>query len=429
LPSLANIAHDRILSFIAAGGARPLISKNGALFGAHHPGRVIAVLCALMAFPALSTDLYLPAMPAMAEVLGAGPGAMAWTVSGFMIGFSLGQLIWGPIGDRFGRHAPVAAGLLIFAAGSAGCALATTAQQLICWRVAQAAGASAAVVLSRAMVRDLYQGEKAAQVMSTLMTIVAAAPLVAPLAGSQILALGSWRAIFWTLVLLPAVALAALATMPETLPRDRRNKQPLRAAFAAYGDLLADRQILGFAGVGAFFYGGLLAYIAGSPFAYIACHGVSPAHYAALFGLGALGIMAANLLNARLIPSFGSLRLLRAGTLVAAGSGMILALDARTGLGGLAGLVAPLFFFLASAGLIIANSITGAMAGRPERAGAVSALVGALHYGAGVFGSGLVGALGEGTPWPMGLIVALCGLGCAACAWTLAAPKPRNQPY
>lgn len=409
---------------------RPLIFKDGALFGARPAGlRIIAVLCALMAFPALSTDLYLPAMPAMAGALQAGPGAMEWTVSGFLIGFSLGQLIWGPIGDRYGRHAPVAAGLVIFAVGSAGCATATSAQQIIFWRVAQAAGASAAVVLSRAMVRDLYEGEKAAQVMSTLMTIMAVAPLVAPLAGSQILALASWRAIFWTLVLLPAAALAALATTPETLPRERRNKESLRAAFAAYGDLLAHRQILGFAGVGAFFYGGLFAYIAGSPFAYIACHGVSPAWYGALFGLGTFGIMAANLLNARLIPLFGSFRLLRAGTLVAAGSGMMLALDARAGLGGLAGLVAPLFFFVASAGFIIANSITSAMAGRPERAGAVSALVGALHYGAGIFGSGLVGALGDGTPWPMGLTVALCGSGSAVCAWTLAAAKPHNQTY
>ena len=407
-----------------------MTSNNEALFRAHPPGRVIAVLCALMAFPALSTDLYLPAMPAMAEVLRAGPGAMAWTVSGFMIGFSLGQLVWGPIGDRFGRHAPVAAGLLIFAAGSAGCALATTAQQLICWRVAQAAGASAAVVLSRAMVRDLYQGEKAAQVMSTLMTIVAAAPLVAPLAGSQILALGSWRAIFWTLVLLPAVALAALATMPETLPRDRRNKQPLRAAFAAYGDLLADRQILGFAGVGAFFYGGLLAYIAGSPFAYIACHGVSPAHYAALFGLGALGVMAVQ--PAQRAPHSLVWKLAAAAGGNAGRRRLRHDPRARRAHGpwrpGGTGRAAVL---LSRLGRIDHRQFDHGRHGRvrPERAGAVSALVGALHYGAGVFGSGLVGALGEGTPWPMGLIVALCGLGCAACAWTLAAPKPRNQPY
>jgi DHA1 family bicyclomycin/chloramphenicol resistance-like MFS transporter len=385
------------------------------------PGRAaLAVLCALMAFSAISTDLYLPALPAMAAALRAGPGAMEWTVSGFLIGFSLGQLVWGPVGDRFGRRAPVALGLVIFMVGSAGCALAATPGEIVGWRVVQALGACAAVVLSRAMVRDLYEGETAARMMSTLMTAMAIAPLVGPLAGSQILALASWRAIFWTLAALGAAALAALATLPETLPAERRRTEPLHAAFADYGRLLAHRRTLGFALAGAFFYAGLFAYIAGSPLAYIACHGVTPAFYAVLFALGTLGIMAANLVNARLIPRFGSLRLLRAGALAAAVSGVALAFDARAGLGGLAGLVAPLLVYVAATGLIVANSIAGAMAAFPERAGAVSALVGALHYGAGILGSGLVGALGDGTPWPMSLTVALAGLGSAAWAWTLA---------
>ncbi|PPQ26996.1 Bcr/CflA family drug resistance efflux transporter [Rhodoblastus sphagnicola] len=380
-----------------------------------------------MAFAAISTDLYLPALPAMAVALRAGSGEMEWTISGFLIGFSLGQLVWGPVGDRYGRRAPVALGLVIYSFGSGGCALAATPGQIIGWRIVQALGACAAVVLSRAMVRDLYHGEKAARMMSTLMSVMAIAPLVAPLAGSQILAFASWRAIFWTLVACAAAALAALATLPETLPVARRNKESLRTAFAAYGRLLGDRRILGFASVGALFYVGLFAYVVGSPFAFIVYHGVTPARYALLFGLGTFGIMAANLLNARLIPQFGSLRLLRIGALAAAVSGIAVAVDTRLCLGGLAGLVAPLLVFVASTGLIVANSIAGALAAFPERAGAVSALVGASHYGAGIVGSGLVGALGDGTPsstpWPMALTIALSGLGCAVCAWTLVSAR------
>ena len=386
---------------------------------------VLALLSALMGFASISTDLYLPALPAMASALRGGPGAMEWTISGYLIGFSLGQLVWGPIGDRYGRRAPVALGLIIFAIGSAGCALAASPGQIMGWRIVQALGACAAVVLSRAMVRDLYEGEKAAQMMSTLMTVMAVAPLIGPLLGGQILAIASWRAIFWTLVAVGAVTLAALATMPETLPIERRNREPLRAAFGNYVRLLGERRILGFAGAGAFFYGGMFAYIAGTPFTYIDFYRVPPSWYGLLFGLGIVGVMAANLLNARLVAILGGARLLKIGALTAAVSGLVRAFETSSGLGGLAGLVAPLLVFVAATGFIVANSIAGALSAFPERAGAVSALVGALQYGSGVAGSGLVGALADGTPWPMGLTIALSGLGCAACAWGFV-PATRN---
>ena len=381
--------------------------------------RVLAILSALMGFASISTDLYLPALPTMAKALKAGPGAMEWTISAYLIGFSLGQLAWGPISDRYGRRGPVAIGLLVFSIGSAGCALSASASQIVFWRIVQALGACAAVVLSRAMVRDLYQGEKAAQMMSTLMTVMAVAPLVGPLAGGQILAFASWRAIFWTLVAVGVATLAALATLPETLPKERRNKESLRTALRNYAQLLGQKRILGFAATGAFLYSGIFAYVAGAPFAYIDYYGVPPTLFGLLFGLAIFAIMAANLLNIRLIPRYGSARILQAGALVAAVSGMVLAFNALSGAGGLAGLVAPLLVFNGSIGLIVANSIAGALAAFPERAGAVSALVGALQYGAGILGSFLVGALADGTPWPMSLVIALSGLGSAVCAWTL----------
>jgi DHA1 family bicyclomycin/chloramphenicol resistance-like MFS transporter len=262
--------------------------------------------------------------------------------------------------------------------------------------------------------------------MSMLMTVMAVAPLVGPLAGGQILALASWRAIFWTLVGVGvgAATLAALASLPETLPRDRRNKEPLSTALRNYAQILGQRRILGFASTGAFLYGGIFANVAGAPFAYIDYYRVPPALFGLLFELAIFAIMAANLLNVRLIPRYGSARLLQIGALAAPVSGMVLAFDALSGAGGLAGLVTPLLIFNGSIGLIVANSIAGALAAFPERAGAVSALVGALQYGAGILGSGLVGALADGTPWPMSLVIALSGLGSALCAWTLVSARP-----
>ncbi|MDB6034127.1 MAG: drug transporter protein, partial [Verrucomicrobiales bacterium] len=165
-----------------------------------HSWRVLLILSALMGFASISTDLYLPAMPTMGRALRAGTGTVEWTISGYLIGFSLGQLLWGPIGDRLGRRLPVALGLILFVIGSAGCALADSAWGMIGWRVLQAVGACAGVVLARAMVRDLYEGDRAAQMLSTLMAVMAIAPLLGPIVGGQILALAGWRAIFWTLV-------------------------------------------------------------------------------------------------------------------------------------------------------------------------------------------------------------------------------------
>jgi DHA1 family bicyclomycin/chloramphenicol resistance-like MFS transporter len=381
-----------------------------------HSLRILAILSTLMAFASISTDLYLPALPAMGEALHAGAGIVELTISGYLIGFSLGQLLWGPVGDRYGRRLPVAIGLVLFVIGSAGCAVSTSAQMMIGWRALQAVGASASVVLARAMVRDLYVGHRAAQMLSTLMTVMAIAPLVGPSVGGLILHVSSWRAIFWTLAGIGLVTLAALLALPETLPRERRNHEPLTRALGRYGELLRHRRLLGYAGTGGFFYGGMYAYIAGTPFAYITYHHVSPQVYGVLFGAGIAGIMITNLFNSRLVTRLGSDRLMRAGTMGAAIAGMLLAVDARTDWGGLMGLVIPLFLFISATGFIVANSIAGALNMFPGRSGAVSALIGAIQYGTGIIGSALVGVFAGGTPWPMGAVIALLSIGSLLCA-------------
>lgn len=407
----------------AAGGLTEATILPLAEPAAQHDLLVLAILSTLLAFASISTDLYLPAMPAMGRALHAGTGAIAFTVSGYLIGFSVGQLVWGPISDRYGRRLPIAIGLVLFVIGAAGCALSVNAGEMIFWRVVQALGACAGVVLARAMVRDLYEGNRAAQMLSTLMTVMGIAPLLGPLIGGQILLLASWRAIFWVLVVVGLATLAAMLLLPETLPPARRNHEPLGHAAARYLSLLRQRRVIGYIGAGAFFFGGAFAGIAGTPFAYIGYYHVVPQLYGLLFGAGIIGMMATNVLNARLVVRFGTVALLRVGTSVAMVAAVMLAADAHFGWGGLAGLVLPLVLFMGCNGLIVANSIAGALAAFPERAGAVSALAGALQYGTGIVGSAMVGAFADGTPWPMGWVIATSGVGGALCAW-LIVPTP-----
>ena len=387
-------------------------------------GRLI-LLSALMGFASISTDFYLPAMPTMARDLAVSQGEMQWSISGYLVGFSAGMLVWGPLADRFGRKRPVAAGLVLFIIGSAGCALCQSGTALLLWRLIQATGACAGVVLSRAMVRDLIEGPRAAQMLSTLITIMAVAPLIGPWAGAQIMVLSSWRVIFWTLVFIGLVTLAGLAVTDETLPPTRRRRQTLSAAMRAYAGLLSERATLGYAGTGACLYAAVYAYIAGTPFAFITYYHLPAAHYGLLFGTGIAGIMLVNQINIRLLPRLRQTSLLRSGAGLAAASGLLTALAGYTGWGGLWGLAVPLFVLVSSSGLIVANSVAGALAAHPHRAGAVSALVGALHYGSGCLSTALVGLCANGTPAPMGAIIGLCGLGCAVFAGAVLQTGPR----
>ena len=373
--------------------------------------RFLLILSALMAFASISTDMYLPALPALAIALRSTSGGIQMTLSGFLVGFSLGQLFWGPIGDRFGRRAPIALGALLFVVGSVGCALSSTAWQMVGWRVVQAVGACAGPVLARAMVRDLYARERSAQMLSTLMLVMGIAPLLGPILGGQVLVYGSWQDIFWILAVLGTLALLSLLALPETLPVQNRTSQRLSEALIGYVTLASSRKLLGYAAVGGFFYGGIYAYLAGTPFAYIEYYHLPSQAYGLLFGANIAGMMATNLINSRLVTRFGIHPMMGVGSAIAALAGIVLALDARFGWGGLAGLAIPLFCYISMLGFIVANSVAGALAAFPHKAGAASAFVGALQYGTGILTAAMVGWFADGTPWAMGWIIGLGGCG------------------
>lgn len=372
---------------------------------------LLSVLAVLLGFASISTDLYLPALPAMGAAMGADQGTLELTISGYLLGFSVGQLFWGPLSDRFGRRLPLLAGLLLFVAGSAGCALAGDPWTMVGWRLIQAVGASAGVVLARAMVRDLYDRNQSARVLSTLMTVMAVAPLLGPTIGGQILVLSSWQAIFWTLVAIGCLTVIAVFTLPETLAAGARHRGTAWETVAGYAPLLQSKSYLGYVGVGAFFYAGIFAYVSGTPSAYITYYGLAPQLYGLLFAASTIGLMIANVVNARLVTRLGSDRMLQIGTCGAAVFGLVTALVSAAGWGGLFGLAGVLVLFISMNGLILANSIAGALSSTNAGTGTASALAGFAQYGGGVIGSAAVSAFANGTPLPMGCIVAIAGIG------------------
>lgn len=392
-----------------------------------HDLRILVILSALMSFASISTDMYLPALPTLVHDLHTDIGRIELTISTFLVGFSLGQLLWGPVSDRLGRRGPIAAGLLLFILGSAGCALSASIEQMLAWRVVQALGACAGPVLARAMARDLYARERSAQMLSVLILMMAVAPLLGPLLGGQVLAIGSWRTIFWILGLFGLSALLALRFLPETLPASMRRTEPLHNTLASYLLLLRDPRLIVYAVSGGFYFGGCYAFIAGAPFAYVDYYQVSPKLFGLLFGVNIIGLMAVNFLNTRLVTRLGSEPLFRFGTWIAALSGIVLAVDAHFGWGGLAGLAVPIFCYMSASGFIVANSVASALAPFPRQAGAASSLVGAMHYGSGVLSAAMLGWFADGTPWPMGWIIAAGGIGCLVIA-LLQMPRTTLRP-
>ncbi|SJL84196.1 multidrug effflux MFS transporter [Vibrio palustris] len=362
----------------------------------------LAILCTLMAFASLSIDLYLPAMPLMAKEL---HGDVELTVTAFLVGFSIAQLIWGPISDSFGRRLPLYIGMLMFIVGSAGCALSKNMEQIVLWRIVQAFGACTGPMLARAMIRDSFSRVKAAQMFSTLFFFMAVAPIVGPLIGGQIIRFSSWRVIFVTLAALGVIMFISLFALPETLHEDKRVKLSFANAFNHYLVLVKNRIFMKYTLCLTFFYVAAYAYMTGSPFVYISYFGVAPQYFGFLFGLNLLGVMAMSILNRRLVLRYSLKQLLKIAVFVSLLAAVILALVVKIQIGGVVAVVLSIFLFFSMNGIIAANTTTAALDAAPSLAGSASATIGALQYGSGIVSTLLLAYFKDGTPWPMAWIM------------------------
>ncbi|MEJ4044210.1 multidrug effflux MFS transporter [Erwinia sp. SLM-02] len=358
----------------------------------------IAILSALMAFTSLSTDIYLPAMPVMSRSL---HGDAALTVTGFLIGFTVAQLVWGPISDRYGRRLPLFIGMILFTVGSAGCALSTEMHQIVFWRIFQAAGACTGPMIARAMIRDLFSRTRAAQMLSTLIIVMAIAPIAGPLLGGQIIRFSQWPVIFWFLCAVGVLMFIALFWLPETLPAERRHGDSFGSAFSGYLNLMKNRSFMRFTLCVTFYYVAVYAFIVGSPSVYISWFGVDPQHYGWLFAVNIVGVVGMSFINKRLVQRFPLDRMLKTAATVASLMAVLMCLTLEIFPGGMMAMAACIFVFFSMNGIIAASATAAALDAVPGNAGSASALIGALQYGSGIISSLMLAWLNDGTPWAM----------------------------
>lgn len=388
------------------------------------PWGVVTLLGSLTAMGALSIDMYLPSLPAMAADLRASSAQAQSTVAAFLAGMAIGQMLYGPASDRFGRKPPLILGSVIFVATSALCALAASAPLLIGARFLQAFGACSGSVIARAIVRDRFGHTDTARILSLMMLIMGLAPIFAPLLGGALLGLGGWRAIFWVITGFGALlALAIVLRLKESRSAETaahaRGEHPIRA----YATLLGHRRLLGYALAGALNGATLFTYISSSPGLLIGAYHISPQAFGWVFGVNGAGVIGANQLNRRLLRRRTPDAVLAWASLVGVGAAVLLALAAVTGVGGRWSVLPLLFFVLASYGLMQGNTMAGALNVDPRRAGSISALLGSLSFAAGAVAASASGVLHDGTARPMALVMLVALAGSAASVHLLALPR------
>lgn len=371
------------------------------------PWRVVLLLGSLIALGPLSIDLYLPALPALADDLDAGPSSVQLTLTGVLVGLGLGQLLIGPLADIYGRRRPLLIGISAHVVASLLCAAAPTIAALGALRVLQGAGAAAASVVAMAVVRDLFTGSTAAAVISRLVMVMALAPVLAPSLGSAVLEIGSWRTVFVVLAALGVlIGMLAALGLRETLPAERRSAPGLRPTLHAYATLLRDPVLVGFMLIASLTMSAVFAYVSGASFVLQDGFGVDEQTFGILFGLGAVGLIIASQANVLLLRRFTPAAILSTALGVAALAGTVLLLNALTGAGGLLGILAPIWVVLAMVALCGPNATALALAEHGRRAGAAAALLGAAQFTIGAATAPLAGLGEAGSAVPMAATMA-----------------------
>ncbi|QHC21497.1 multidrug effflux MFS transporter [Streptomyces sp. GS7] len=399
----------------AIAGRVPAPAAPAALPGTRRTGLLVTlVLGGLTAVPPLSMDMYLPALPQVTAALRSPAATVQLTLTTCLAGMALGQMIVGPMSDKWGRRRPLLAGMVIYVLATALCVVATNAELLIAFRLLQGLAGAAGIVIARAVVRDLYDGVAMARFFSTLMLISGVAPVVAPLIGGQILRITDWRGVF---VVLTAVGLLLTLLvwrrLHETLPPERRHPGGVGQALRTMRDLLADRVFSGYLLVGAFAFAALFAYISASPYVIQEIYGASPQTFSLLFGVNSVGLVAVGQINGKLLVGRVSLdKVLGTGlALVAlAGAGLLLMSSGIFGRVGLAPMAAGLFVLMSAMGLVMPSTNAQALLRTPHAAGSASALLGTSTFLLGSVASPLVGVAGERTAVPMAVVQLSCAV-------------------
>jgi DHA1 family bicyclomycin/chloramphenicol resistance-like MFS transporter len=385
----------------------------------------LILLGVLIAIGPLSIDMYLPGFPAMAAEFAGSPGRPEYTLASFFVGMAFGQLIYGPLSDRYGRKPPLYVGLAIYTLASIGGALSVDLGHLTVWRLAQGLGGCAGMVITRAVVRDRCGLRDSARAFSMLMLVMGLAPILAPLVGGWVVEHLGWRAIFWILAGFGAACLVAMRLgMRES--HDTRHAAPL--SWRRIGDdfrgLLGERAFMGYALSSGLAMAGFFAYIAGSPHVFIELYHLSAQHYGWMFGFNALGFILASQANARLVKTMAPTRVLRLSMHALALTALWLIGLPLFGETSLAAMIVPLSIAIASLGFIVPNASAAALATHGQRAGTASALMGALQFGLATVAGTAMGLSNGASPAPLATIMAICALAAwASHHWLIHLPR------
>lgn len=389
--------------------------------------RTALILGLLSAIGPFAIDMYLPALPAIGQNLGAPIGAVQGSLMAFFIALGVGQIIYGPLSDQYGRKPPLYAGLVLFAIGSVGCALAPDIHTLVAMRFVQGLGACAGSVVPRAIVRDLHTGHQALRLMSMLMLVFSVSPILAPLAGSLLTEALGWRSAFWFMLAAGLLGLLLVATqLRETRSAAERRASSWRQALAGYRALMRDRHFLGLVFIGAFGISSFFAYLANSSFVLIEHYGLTPRQYSVVFASNAASFIGMSQLTARLGKRFGLVPMVRAAAWGYAGTMSLLLALFLLGADQLPVLLALLFIGYGFLGLIIPTSAILALEEHGPIAGTASALMGTLQFATGAVVMALTGLFVDGTGLPMVAGIAGSSLLCwGLVRGTLGGARPR----
>lgn len=382
------------------------------------PGRtrMILVLGALVALGPLTIDMYLPALPKIADELTVSSSIAQLTLTGTLAGLALGQLIVGPLSDSLGRRRPLMAGIVLHMAASLLCVFAPNVTTLGLARGLQGMGAAAASVVAVAVVGDLYTDSAAATVMSRLMLVLGVAPVLAPSLGAAVLLKGSWHWVFVALVVLAgALLLTAALALPETLPAAHRRPLHVRSILGTYAELLRDSRFVILVLVAALGMSGLFAYISAAPFVLQGRYGLDQQAFALVFAAGAVALIGSTQFNVVLLRRFTPVAITVSALSAASVAGLLFIGLAVGQIGGLAGFLLPVLAILAAMGLVIPNAPAVALSRHPDAAGTAAALLGAAQFGLGAAVAPVVGALGNGAlalsvVMTAGVVIALSAL-------------------
>ena len=393
----------------------------------HSSFKIVFILGLLAMLMPLSIDMYLPALPVISAQFGVPAGSAQMTLSTYILGFALGQLLYGPMADSLGRKPVILGGTLVFAGAAVACALAQTIDHLIFMRFLHGLAAAAASVVINALMRDIYPKEEFSRMMSFVMLVTTIAPLVAPMAGGAVLVWFSWHAIFWILALAALLASAMIFFfIDETLPAEHRQKFHIRTTIGNFASLFRHKRVLSYMLASGFSFAGMFSFLSAGPFVYIELNHVSPQHFGYYFALNIVFLFVLTIINSRFVRRVGALNMFRAGLWIQFVMAVWLVVSAFLGVGFWA-LVIGVAAFVGCVSMISSNAMAVILDEFPHMAGTASSLAGTFRFGIGAIVGALLSMATFTTAWPMLWAMACCAT--SSVLFCLYASRPRKVAH